>query len=1131
MTTRLRNATTCTAFEAPRRSGCHAGIIALALAVAGCGDPVKPGPEPPEVSPDRGALVAIYNATGGPNWRLNTNWLTDAPVGEWHGVTTDDAGRVQRLVLSTNQLAGIIPAAIGRLPHLRFLGLASNGLTGRIPARLGAAVQLDSLFLNNNELSGPIPHTLLQLEQLSAFDFSENEGLCVPANAAFGEWGSGLSRLDGPDCAEGDTEVLRLFHEATGGANWADSHQWLSDALLSDWFGVDTDSIGQVTALDLPENGLSGTVPESLGRLTALTRLDVTGNDLEGRLPQSLTKLAIRHIRYSGTRLCAPRNEVFQRWLGLIGTHEGTGIACPLSSREILTILYETTGGEGWDIDHNWLTELPLRQWAGVATDRDGQVIRLTLPFNGLLGTLPPEIGHLSSLRDLDLRGNWGLTGPLPDGFFELSSLETLRLTRVGLGGPLTPAIGRLTSLRELELNSTGLGGPLPPEIGNLAQLEVLDLSANDLVGRIPPEIGNLTRLEVLETWNNDFSGEIPSELGNLAELKLLDMETSGLTGGIPATLGNLRKLRTLWLNDNELTGPIPAAMGGMARVRQIFLHGNSLEGSLPEGIGRLSELEDLWLGGNAGLAGPLPLDLAELGRLSTFKAGGTDLCAPADPALREWLEGVRSQRVAHCGAPAAYLTQAVQSRRFPVPLIANQPALLRVFVSSPRAAGEPMPKVRATFYHGGAEVHAVEIRGGSVPIPAAVDEGSLSGSANADIPGEVLRPGLEMVVEIDPEGVLDAALGVSRRLPETGRTALNVRELPAFPLTLVPFLYAPNPDRSILELAAGMAEDPEGHDLLRHTRELLPIDAFDIALHAPVTTYAVSGFSVLQQVELIRRMESEGPGYWLGLQGPVPVSGLLGVALGIPSWSSFSVPLSNTIAHELGHNLGLWHAPCGGAGGPDPLFPDTNGRIGSWGYDRAAGRLVSPYVPDIMSYCPSEWIGDYHFSNALRHRLGTELEAASVEGRTRSLMVWGGRGADGEPYLEPAFIVDALPAVPGPGREYRLVGRSETGEEAFSFTFDMPYIPEVEGAESGFVFAIPVTWSGDLASISLADGRESAVLDTGTDSPLTILRDPVTGEVRAILRATPAGAMSVAGDPGLRAVFSRGIPDPEERR
>ena len=102
----------------------------------------------------------------------------------------------------------------------------------------------------------------------------------------------------------------------------------------------------------------------------------------------------------------------------------------------------------------------------------------------------------------------------------------------------------------------------------------------------------------------------------------------------------------------------------------------------------------------------------------------------------------------------------------------------------------------------------------------------------------------------------------------------------------------------------------------------------------------------------------------------PIP-RGLLGVAAGIRSWASFSTPPPFTVAHELGHNMSLYHAPCRGAGGPDPLFPDRNGRIGSWGYARE--RLITPYAPDIMSYCRGGWISDYHYSNALRHRLDTE--------------------------------------------------------------------------------------------------------------------------------------------------------------
>ena len=46
---------------------------------------------------DREALVAFYNATNGEAWLHQDNWLSDAPLGEWHGVTTNDNGRVRSL--------------------------------------------------------------------------------------------------------------------------------------------------------------------------------------------------------------------------------------------------------------------------------------------------------------------------------------------------------------------------------------------------------------------------------------------------------------------------------------------------------------------------------------------------------------------------------------------------------------------------------------------------------------------------------------------------------------------------------------------------------------------------------------------------------------------------------------------------------------------------------------------------------------------------------------------------------------------------------------------------------------------------------------------------------------------------
>ena len=628
-----------------------------------------------------------------------------------------------------------------------------------------------------------------------------------------------------------------------------------------------------------------------------------------------------------------------------------------------------------------------------------------------------------------------------------------------------------------------------------------------------------MTGLTSLDLGSNDLTGQIPSELSGAANLASLQLDRNQLGGSIPSGLGNLVQLESLSLRENQLTGLFPPELADLAALRHLYL------------------------GNNAGLSGALPTGLTALTALDQLHLTGTDLCAPTDSAFQEWLSDVQLARVRPCGAgtvSSAYLTQAAQSTSFPVPLVAGRDALLRVFVTASSATGEGIPKVRATFYRDGAETHAVDIPGSTTPIPTelADAEGSLSRSANVTIPGSVIQPGLEFVIEVDPDGTLDPALGVTKRIPGMGRASVQVEAVPVLDVMFVPFLRAQDADSSIIVIANGMAADPDAHEMLEDTRAMLPVHDLDVKAHEPVLTSDTNVSALIGETRLAQRLEG-GSGYYMGIMPERVVGGESGVA-SLGGQVSFSAAVPFVIAHELGHNLSLRHAPCGGAGGPDRAFPQENGSIGVWGYDsRGGGTLVAPHVRDVMSYCgPPRWISDFSFAKALSHRLAREGSAAAfadghVAAPERTLLLWGGVDEHGSPFLEPSFVTDAPPSVPRAGVDYELVGRTASGDELFSLSFDMEELADADG--SAFVFALPVRneWANALQSITLSGPEGSTTIDQSTDRPMAILRDPDSGQVRGILRgADVEGLLGAPARPaGLtearqEVLLTRGIPD-----
>lgn len=1077
--------------------------------------------------------------------------------------------------LESVPFSGSIPPELGALAELDFLNLYRNRLSGRVPAELAGLRSLRTLYLDENELTGSIPATFVQLEKLETFNWQDNDGLCAPGTTAFETWRSAEIRtFTGPRCNESDLTVLKSFYESADGANWTYSTGWLGDTAVEEWYGVNADSLGQVTSLDLSNNRLRGQLSSVLGSLDQLSVLRVNGNPLSGRIPSLLTKLALEEFRYANTDLCVPAAIAFQQWINSISIHEGTGIQCPaLSEREILSELYEATGGVNWRQRGGWLTNAPLAGWYGVTLDSGGRVIELALPGNNLRGRMPLELEEMTALRLLDLSFNW-LEGVIAPGLGRIKTLTELYLESNLLSGPIPAELGTLP-LRALFLYDNRLEGPIPPELGNLSNLKNLRISENRLSGRIPPELGNLSAVQAIWLDENQLEGEIPPELGNLSSVQHLYVGYNNLSGSIPPELGNLQSIIALTFDGNNLTGPIPpelgkleslsselnlrenslsgeipAELGNLNRLTNLRLGDNKLTGLIPPEISRMHALEWLDLSDNPGLTGPLPSALADLVNLRRFEWRGTDLCIAPDSPLADPVVA-RRFRLPSCDPPpersTAYLIQSIQSARYPVSLVAGKDALLRVFPISTQSTSASIPPVRATLFVNGAEVHTADIPGQSTPVPTelAFAEESLDRSANIQVPGSVVQPGLEMVIEIDPDGTLDAGLEMVRRIPESGRTPVGVEVMPTFELTMVPFVWQTRPDYTAEQLVEEMMQNPGGHRLLSETRTLLPVDDISVTAHPSVLTSSNDSDALLDEVGIIRIIEN-GAGYWMGaLSGEA--TGSWGVAW-IGGWTSYVrlgiVDQSEealTVAHELGHNTSLYHAPCGTRSVLDPGYPYPDAEIGTWGIDSRSGSdvLVPPSWSDMMSYCVPAWISEYNFDIAMNHRLDREASGKRVAASTPALLVWGGADEEGKPYLNPVFAVDAPPSLPDGGGDHQITGRTADGDVLFWVAFDMKPVADTEG-RSGFAFAIPSSreWTDVLAEIELSGPGGSAIIDENSNRPALILREQTSGRVRALLRGESAAligldaaaAGSLVQETDVEILFSLGLPQLAQR-
>ena len=212
-------------------------------------------------------------------------------------------------------------------------------------------------------------------------------------------------------------------------------------------------------------------------------------------------------------------------------------------------------------------------------------VQNLDVSYNNLQGTIPPEIGLLSTLQTFSVGGgpNTALVGSLPSELAQLSLLEELRLPYNQMTGRIPASMGACTLLQSIDLSNNHFRGLIPSDLGMMTNLLILSLDHNAFQGPIPTTIGQCTGMKTLNLAHNTLS-LLSTELYQLSNLIFLDLQNNTLGGPLDETseLGSLSNINTILLSHNQLTGTLPTEFNLLSKLKVLDLSYNMFTGTIP---------------------------------------------------------------------------------------------------------------------------------------------------------------------------------------------------------------------------------------------------------------------------------------------------------------------------------------------------------------------------------------------------------------------------------------------------------------------------------------------------------------------------------------------------------------------
>ena len=495
---------------------------------------------------NRKAIVALYDATDGPNWTRPANYDGALPYDEWREPDT-----TLRTWLRTSRVQYLVVDGDGCVTQINFSGL---NLVGQPPS-LEALTRLTSLNLSGNQLEGTVKSLGIADIPIVELKLSNNKF----SGPVLGSAGTVAERDIHPDAGNNRGSIWLFGNDFTGpipdlSANIDATSLYLDNNRFNELI---TDHLPQIRDnqerynLRANNNEFSGEFPDLSGEY--LSDLNLSHNNFSGELNPA-------HLR-SWHRLSAPNNDINRIGVLNLSHNNFSGEVPDLSDRigsndATINLSNNNFSGE-LDLDH-------------IHVDTN----RLDVSNNMLSGNIPDFKTDRPNLTQIFISGNKFSDTTLPVARFNEATLNILKAANLGFTGPI-PSFAGFSRLRDLDLSGNSFTGTLAGL--NLPGVTVLDLTGNMLTG-------DLQILTTMNTYDirladNKFTG--PLVLPNVGVF-VYDVSGNMLTGPLPNFFGetgqNEWTLGQLIISNNMLTGEIDIDHLPLV-INRFEFEGNNFEG------------------------------------------------------------------------------------------------------------------------------------------------------------------------------------------------------------------------------------------------------------------------------------------------------------------------------------------------------------------------------------------------------------------------------------------------------------------------------------------------------------------------------------------------------------------------